>query len=97
MLEIAETRHRPDRTAEAGDAGKALVEHVMKVMMDGLKEMGIRSDRLVMVGGGPFDERLSAALGADVYCPDASIALGAASATSARFSGRNGVKRSTGS
>jgi methylmalonyl-CoA mutase cobalamin-binding domain/chain len=47
----------------------------MKVVIDTLKEKGIRDDYLVLVGGAPLNEAFAAAVGADAYCRDAAIAV----------------------
>src|SRR6201991_4501617 len=47
----------------------------MKVVIDTLKEKGIRSDYIVLVGGAPLNEEFGKAVGADAYCRDAAIAV----------------------
>ncbi len=47
----------------------------MKVVIDTLKEKGIRDDYLVLVGGAPLNEAFATAVGADAYCRDAAIAV----------------------
>ncbi|WP_413989849.1 corrinoid protein [Labrys okinawensis] len=47
----------------------------MKVVIDTMKEKGIRSDYIVLVGGAPLNEAFSEAVGADAYCRDAAIAV----------------------
>jgi methylmalonyl-CoA mutase cobalamin-binding domain/chain len=46
----------------------------MKVVIDTLKERGIRDDIIVLVGGAPLNEEFGAAVGADAYCRDAAVA-----------------------
>ncbi len=46
----------------------------MKVVIDALKERGIRDDYIVLVGGAPLNEEFGQAVGADAYCRDAAIA-----------------------
>lgn len=46
----------------------------MKIVIDTLKTKGRRDDYIVMVGGAPLNEEFGAAVGADAYCRDASIA-----------------------
>ncbi len=46
----------------------------MKVVIDTLKERGLRDDYIVLVGGAPLNEEFSTAVGADAYCRDAAIA-----------------------
>ncbi len=47
----------------------------MKVVIDTLKEKGIREDFIVMVGGAPLNEEFGKAIGADAYCRDAAVAV----------------------
>jgi len=47
----------------------------MKVVIDTLKEKGIRDDYIVLVGGAPLNEEFAKAIGADAYCRDAAIAV----------------------
>ena len=47
----------------------------MKVVIDTLKEQGIRDDYIVMVGGAPLNEEFGKAVGADAYCRDAATAV----------------------
>src|SRR5438270_224332 len=50
----------------------------MKVVIDTLKEKGIRDRYIVLVGGAPLNEEFGKAVGADAYCRDAAIAVEAA-------------------
>jgi methylmalonyl-CoA mutase cobalamin-binding domain/chain len=47
----------------------------MKVVIDTLKERGIRNDYVVLVGGAPLNEAFAKAIGADAYCRDAAVAV----------------------
>ena len=47
----------------------------MKVVIDTMKEKGIRNDFIVLVGGAPLNEEFGKAVGADAYCRDAAIAV----------------------
>ena len=47
----------------------------MKVVIDTLKEKGIRDDLIVLVGGAPLNEDFAKAIGADAYCRDAAVAV----------------------
>jgi 5-methyltetrahydrofolate--homocysteine methyltransferase len=47
----------------------------MKVVIDALKEKGIREDYVVLVGGAPLNEEFGKAIGADAYCRDAAVAV----------------------
>ena len=52
----------------------------MKVVIDTLKEQGLRDDFIVLVGGAPLNEEFSDAVGADAYCRDAAVAVETAKA-----------------
>ena len=47
----------------------------MKVVIDTMKEEGIRDDYIVLVGGAPLNEEFGEAIGADAYCRDAAMAV----------------------
>jgi len=47
----------------------------MKVVIDTLKEKGLRDDFIVLVGGAPLNEEFGKAVGADAYCRDAGMAV----------------------
>ncbi len=47
----------------------------MKVVIDTMKEKGIRDDYIVLVGGAPLNEEFGEAVGADGYCRDAAVAV----------------------
>jgi len=47
----------------------------MKVVIDTLKDSGIRDDYIVLVGGAPLNEEFGTAVGADAYCRDAATAV----------------------
>jgi 5-methyltetrahydrofolate--homocysteine methyltransferase len=47
----------------------------MKVVIDTMKDKGIRNDYIVLVGGAPLNEEFGKAVGADAYCRDAAIAV----------------------
>lgn len=51
----------------------------MKVVIDTLKEQGLRDDYIVLVGGAPLNEEFGEAIGADAYCRDAAVAVETAS------------------
>jgi len=52
----------------------------MKVVIDTMKEKGIRDDFIVLVGGAPLNEAFGKAVGADAYCRDAGVAVETAKA-----------------
>jgi methanogenic corrinoid protein MtbC1 len=56
----------------------------MKVVIDTLKEKGMRDDYIVLVGGAPLNEEFAKAIGADAYCRDAAVAVETAKAYMAR-------------
>lgn len=58
----------------------------MKVVIDEMKERGIRDDYIVLVGGAPLNEEFGEAIGADAYCRDAATAVETAKALMARAS-----------
>ena len=47
----------------------------MKVVIDKLKEEGLRDKYIVLVGGAPLNEEFGEAVGADAYCRDAAVAV----------------------
>jgi methylmalonyl-CoA mutase cobalamin-binding domain/chain len=47
----------------------------MKVVIDALKEKGIRDKYIVLVGGAPLNEEFGKAVGADAYCRDAAVTV----------------------
>jgi corrinoid protein of di/trimethylamine methyltransferase len=59
----------------------------MKVVIDTLKEKGIRNDYVVLVGGAPLNEAFAESIGADAYCRDAAVAVETAKAMMARRQG----------
>ena len=46
----------------------------MKVVINTLKDRGMRDDYIVLVGGAPLNEEFGLAVGADAYCRDAAVA-----------------------
>jgi 5-methyltetrahydrofolate--homocysteine methyltransferase len=47
----------------------------MKVVIDTMKEEGVRDDYIVLVGGAPLNDEFGEAVGADAYCRDAATAV----------------------
>lgn len=47
----------------------------MKVVIERLKEEGIRDNIIVLVGGAPLNEAFAEAIEADAYCRDAAVAV----------------------
>jgi len=60
----------------------------MKVVIDTLKEKGLREDYIVLVGGAPLNEAFATAIGADAYCRDAAVAVETAKEFVARHHNR---------
>jgi methylmalonyl-CoA mutase cobalamin-binding domain/chain len=56
----------------------------MKVVIDTMKERGMRDDYIVLVGGAPLNEEFGTAIGADAYCRDAAVAAETAKALVAK-------------
>ena len=56
----------------------------MKVVIDTLKEKGMREDYIVLVGGAPLNDEFGKAIGADAYCRDAAVAVETAKALVSR-------------
>jgi methylmalonyl-CoA mutase cobalamin-binding domain/chain len=46
----------------------------MKVVIETLKDKGLREEYIVLVGGAPLNEEFGVAIGADAYCRDAAVA-----------------------
>jgi methylmalonyl-CoA mutase cobalamin-binding domain/chain len=59
----------------------------MKVVIDTMKEKGIRTDHVVLVGGAPLNEAFADAIGADAYCRDAAVTVETAKALLAQRQG----------
>ena len=47
----------------------------MKVVIDALKQRGLRDKYIIMVGGAPLNDEFAEAIGADAYCMDAGSAV----------------------
>ena len=52
----------------------------MKVVIQTLKDRGMRESYIVLVGGAPLNEEFGHAVGADAYCRDAAVAAETAKA-----------------
>ena len=66
-------QHRPDILGMS--ALLTTTMPYMKVVIDTLKEKGLRDDYIVLVGGAPLNEQFANAVGADAYCRDAAMAV----------------------
>jgi methylmalonyl-CoA mutase cobalamin-binding domain/chain len=71
-LEAIET-HKPDILGMS--ALLTTTMPYMKVVIDTMKEKGIRDDYVVLVGGAPLNEEFARQIGADAYCRDAAVAV----------------------
>jgi methylmalonyl-CoA mutase cobalamin-binding domain/chain len=71
-LEAIET-HKPDILGMS--ALLTTTMPYMKVVIDTLKEKGMRNDYIVLVGGAPLNEAFANSIGADAYCRDAAVAV----------------------
>jgi 5-methyltetrahydrofolate--homocysteine methyltransferase len=71
MAAIAE--HKPDIVGMS--ALLTTTMPYMRVVIDALKEAGIRQDLIVMVGGAPLNEAFAEDIEADAYCRDAAVAV----------------------
>ncbi len=71
-LEAMET-HKPDILGMS--ALLTTTMPYMKVVIDTMKEKGMRDDYVVLVGGAPLNEDFAKAIGADAYCRDAAVAV----------------------
>ena len=65
-------RHKPDILGMS--ALLTTTMPYMKVVVDALKDQGLRDNYIVMVGGAPLNEEFGLAVGADAYCRDAADA-----------------------
>jgi methylmalonyl-CoA mutase cobalamin-binding domain/chain len=66
-------QHRPDILGMS--ALLTTTMPYMKVVIDTMKQKGIRDNYIVLVGGAPLNEEFGKAVGADAYCRDAAIAV----------------------
>jgi corrinoid protein of di/trimethylamine methyltransferase len=71
MAAIAE--HKPDLLGMS--ALLTTTMPYMEVVVQTLKEAGIRDDIIVLVGGAPLNEAFAQEVGADAYCRDAAVAV----------------------
>ena len=65
-------RHKPDILGMS--ALLTTTMPYMKVVIDALKDQGLRQKYVVMVGGAPLNQEFGDAVGADAYCRDAADA-----------------------
>ena len=65
----------------------------MKVVIDALKEAGIRDKDIVLVGGAPLNDEFGEMIGADAYCRDAAVAVDVAKEVLAKAGGADFTRR----
>jgi methylmalonyl-CoA mutase cobalamin-binding domain/chain len=63
----------------------------MKVVIQALKDKGIRDELVVLVGGAPLNEEFAMSVGADAYCRDAAVAVETAQTFMKRRSNQGGL------
>ena len=64
----------------------------MKIVIDTMKEKGIRNDYIVLVGGAPLNEDFAESIGADAYCRDAAVTVEIAKSLIEKRSGSNSIE-----
>ena len=64
----------------------------MKIVIDTMKEKGIRNDYIVLVGGAPLNEDFAESIGADAYCRDAAVTVEIAKSLIEKRRGSNSLE-----
>lgn len=64
----------------------------MKIVIDTMKEKGIRNDYIVLVGGAPLNEDFAESIGADAYCRDAAVTVEIAKSLIEKKRGSNSIE-----
>jgi 5-methyltetrahydrofolate--homocysteine methyltransferase len=64
----------------------------MKIVIETMKEKGIRNDYIVLVGGAPLNEDFAESIGADAYCRDAAVTVEIAKALIEKRRGSNSIR-----
>jgi corrinoid protein of di/trimethylamine methyltransferase len=64
----------------------------MKIVIDTMKEKGIRNDYIVLVGGAPLNEDFAESIGADAYCRDAAVTVEIARSLIEKRRGSNSIE-----
>ena len=64
----------------------------MKIVIETMKEKGIRNDYIVLVGGAPLNEDFAESIGADAYCRDAAVTVEIARALIEKRRGSNSIR-----
>jgi methanogenic corrinoid protein MtbC1 len=70
--------------SSSAEASVATIERAARIAIDALKELGVRDEYAVLVGGGALGKRSALAIGADAYCRDLSMPVKAAKTFAAR-------------
>ena len=65
----------------------------MKIVIDTMKEKGIRNDYIVLVGGAPLNEDFAESIGADAYCRDAAVTVEIAKSLIEKRRGSNSIEK----
>ena len=64
----------------------------MKIVIETMKEKGIRNDYIVLVGGAPLNEDFAESIGADAYCRDAAVTVEIAKSLIEKRRGSNSIE-----
>ena len=64
----------------------------MKIVIDTMKEKGIRNDYIVLVGAAPLNEDFAESIGADAYCRDAAVTVEIAKSLIEKRRGSNSIE-----
>ena len=64
----------------------------LKIVIDTMKEKGIRNDYIVLVGGAPLNEDFAESIGADAYCRDAAVTVEIAKSLIEKRRGSNSIE-----
>ena len=64
----------------------------MKIVIDTMKEKGIRNDYIVLVGGAPLNEDFAESIGADAYCRAAAVTVEIAKSLIEKRRGSNSIE-----
>tara|TARA_B100001057_G_scaffold17750_1_gene16396 strand:+ start:232 stop:945 length:714 start_codon:yes stop_codon:yes gene_type:complete len=64
----------------------------MKIVIDTMKEKGIRNDYIILVGGAPLNEDFAESIGADAYCRDAAVTVEIAKSLIEKRRGSNSIE-----
>ena len=82
--------HKPDILGMSALLTKTMP--YMKIVIDTMKEKGIRNDYIVLVGGAPLNEDFAKSIGADAYCRDAAVTVEIAKSLIEKKRGSNSIE-----